>query len=192
MNMDVFSNEQQVVPLVDIKKEGLKIGVINGLIGLLLMYGSYFMGLDAFINQQYLNTFLPYMIIILLITGFQLRKRNGGYLSFKEAIKFTFLSYVVATVMIAIGTYILFNIIDKDLTQKAFVLGLEKSRAMMERMGASEEEIEKTIGKADSKNLETGLKTTILGTGTTLIFAFVKSLLISIIIRKEKPAYSQQ
>ena len=190
--MDVFSNEQQVVPLVDIKKEGLKIGVINGLIGLLLMYGSYFMGLDAFINQQYLNTFLPYMIIILLITGFQLRKRNGGYLSFKEAIKFTFLSYVVATVMIAIGTYILFNIIDKDLTQKAFVLGLEKSRAMMERMGASEEEIEKTIGKADSKNLETGLKTTILGTGTTLIFAFVKSLLISIIIRKEKPAYSQQ
>jgi hypothetical protein len=189
--MDVFSNNMET-PLVDIKREAIKIGIINGVIAVSLMYISYYMGMDAFMNQQYLNPFLPYMMIILLIAGFRLRKLNGGYLSFKEAIKFTFLSYVIATVLMAIGTYILFNLIDKDLTQKAFVLGLEKSRALMERMGASEEEIEKTIGKMGSEKLETGFKTTLLGTGTTLIWAFVKSLLISIVIRKEKPAFSQQ
>lgn len=189
--MDVFSNDKET-PLVDFKKEGIKVGIINGLIALTLMYGSYFMGMDVFINQQYLNTFLPYMIIVLLITGFQLRKKNGGYLSFKEAIKFTFLSYVIAAVLIAFGTYILFNIIDKDLTEKSFVLGLEKTRGLMERFGASDEEIEKTLGRMENEKTETGFKTILLGTGLGLIWDFVKSLLISIIIRKEKPAFLQQ
>jgi Protein of unknown function (DUF4199) len=189
--MDVFSTENEA-PLVDMKREGIKIGIINGLIALTIMYGSYFIGMDAFMNQQYLNTFLPYMIIILLIAGFQLRKKNGGYLSFKEAIQFTFVSYVIAAILVAIGTYILFNLIDKDLTEKTFTLGLEKTRGIMERMGASDEEIEKTIGKMDEEKAETGFKTILLGTGLGLIWDFVKSLLISIIIRKEKPAFSQQ
>lgn len=188
--MDVFSNDTEA-PLVDIKREGIKIGIINGLIALTLMYGSYFMGMDVFINQQYLNTFLPYMIIILLIAGFQLRKKNGGYLSFKQAIQFTFLSYVIAAIMIAIGTYILFNLVDKDLTEKSFVLGLEKTRGLMERMGASDEEIEKTLERMENEKTETGFKTILLGTGLGLIWDFVKSLLISIIIRKEKPAFLQ-
>jgi hypothetical protein len=189
--MDVFSSEKETT-LVDTKREGIKVGIINGLIALALMYGSYFMGMNTFINQQYFNTFLPYMITVLLITGFQLRKRNGGYLSFKEAIKFTFLSYVIAAVIVAIGTYILFNLIDKDLTEKTFVLGMEKTRGFMERMGASDEEIEKTLGKMENQKAETGFKTILLGTGMGLIWDFVKSLLVSIIIRKEKPAFLQQ
>ena len=189
--MDVFSNEKEA-PLVNLKREGIKVGIINGLIALTLMYGSYFMGMDVFINQQYINTFLPYMIIILLITGFQLRKKNGGYLSFKEAMQFTFLSYVIAAILIAIGNYIIYNLIDKDLTEKSFVLGIEKTRGLMERMGAPEEEIDKTLERMENEKTETGFKTILLGTGLGLIWDFVKSLLISIIIRKEKPAFSQQ
>lgn len=189
--MDVFSTEQQA-PLVDFKREGFKIGIINGIFALILMYGSYYMGMDTFMNQQYISAFLPYMIIVLLIAGFQLRKKNGGYLSMREAIQFTFVSYIIAAVIIAIGTYILFNLIDKDLTEKTFKLGLEKSRALMERMGAPEEEIEKTIGKMGDQKAETGFKNIILGTGVGLIWDFVKSLLISLVIRKEKPAFLQQ
>jgi Protein of unknown function (DUF4199) len=188
--MDVFSNGNEA-PLVDFKREGIKVGIINGLIALTLMYGSYFMGMDLFIKQQYLNTFLPYMIVVLLITGFQLRKKNGGYLSFKQAIQFTFMSYVIAAILVAIGTYILFNLIDKDLTQKSFVLGMEKTRALMERFGASDEEIERTLERMENEKTETGFKTILLGTGLGLIWDFVKSLLITLIIRKEKPAFIQ-
>jgi len=189
--MDVFSNDREA-PLVDVKREGIKVGIINGLIALALMYGSYSMGMDVFINQQYLNTFLPYMIIVLLIAGFRLRKKNGGYLSFKEAMQFTFLSYVIAAILIAIGTYILYNLIDKDLTEKSFALGIEKTRGVMERLGASDDEIEKTLGRMENEKTETGFKTILLGTGLGLIWDFVKSLLITLIIRKEKPAFLQQ
>jgi hypothetical protein len=189
--MDIFTTQEGVTG-INTTREGVKIGIFNGLFALTLLYGSYYIGLDVFINQQYITSFFPYMIIVLLIAGFQLRKKNGGYLSFKEAIRFSFLSYVVAAVIIAIGTYILYNFIDKDLTAKSFALSVEKTRGFMERMGASDKEIEDTIGKLDEETKETGFKTIVLGTGMGLIWDFVKSLLISIIIRKEKPAFSQQ
>lgn len=189
--METYNSEQQAYqPQVNFVKEGTKIGFINGGIALLLMYGSYFAGLDTFVSVQFISLFIPYMIIILIVYGFQLRKRNGGFLSFKEGLQFTFMSYVMATLLIALGTYILFNFIDKDLTQKSFDMGLEKTKKFMENMGAKPEEIDKQIGNFGSTPQKTGTGNIILGMGTDLIWHFVKSLLITLIIRREKPAYS--
>jgi len=107
--MDVLESEQQYQPQINFVREGLKIGLINGAIALLLMYGSYFAGLDTFVTVQFISVFIPYMIIILIIYGFQLRKRNGGYLSFKDGLQYTFMSYVIVTLLVAVGTYILYN-----------------------------------------------------------------------------------
>ncbi|MDB5197542.1 MAG: hypothetical protein JWP88_1913, partial [Flaviaesturariibacter sp.] len=83
--------------LVDFKKEGLKYGLLNGVLGLCLMYGTYYISFDAFTKMQFIGRFIPYMMLILVLAGLQIRKRNGGYLPFKDAIKFTFLSYVISS-----------------------------------------------------------------------------------------------
>jgi membrane-bound ClpP family serine protease len=175
-------------PPVDLKREGLKYGVLNGLFAMLIMYGSYFVGFDFFVTTQFTAGFIPYMMIILIIVGFQLRRRNGGYLAFKEAIRFAFLSYVVAAVIIAIGTYILYNVVDKNLTQKTFEASLEKTRQMMQRLNAPQAEINSTLEKMQGTSHVTDAKTIFLGLGIGLILDFVKSMIISIIIRREKPA----
>lgn len=187
--MDAFEHAQQPVSTINFVQEGLKIGIINGVFALLLIYVPYYMGLNTFVNVQFVANFLPYMIAVLLIKGLQLRKENGGYLSFKEGLQFAFASYVVAAVLVAIGTYILYNVIDKDLTQKVFDTTIEKTRGMMERMKMPDDEIDKAIADAQSKKQETGLKNIILGTGLGLIWDFVKSLLVALIIRREKPAF---
>jgi len=187
--MENYNSEQTYQPQVNFVKEGTKIGMINGGIALLLMYGSYFAGLDTFVTVQFVSLFIPYMIIILIVYGLQLRKRNGGYLSFKEGLQFTFMSYVMATLLIAVGTYILYNFIDKDLTQKSFDLGMEKTRKFMENMGAKPEEIDKQIEGFGSSPQKTGPGNVILGVGTDLIWHFIKSLLITLIIRKERRAF---
>ncbi|MCW3073646.1 MAG: hypothetical protein JWP69_715 [Flaviaesturariibacter sp.] len=186
---EISTGEFNTSPL-DLKKEGIKYGVLNGLFALLIMYGSYFVGFEFFVTAQFTAGFIPYMMIILVIAGLQLRKRNGGYLAFKEAIKFTFLSYVISAIIIAIGTYILYNIIDKDLTQKTFEASLEKTRNMMERLNAPADEIDKTLEKMHGTNQVTDAKTIFLGMGIGLILDFVKSMVISIIIRKEKPVFN--
>jgi amino acid transporter len=186
---EVILENEEIQPQVDMVKEGIKIGIINGLFALILMFGSYFMGLDTFVNVQFFASFIPYMIIVLIIYGLQLRKKNGGYLPFRDALKFTFLSYVIASLLIAIGTYILFNLVDKDLTQKVFDLTIEKTRGIMSNMGVSEAEIDTQLSKLEAEKKETGLKNIFLGYGLDLIWNFVKSLLITLVIRREKPVF---
>jgi len=183
--MEVFNSEQTVQPTINFVREGVKIGLINGAIALLLMYGSYFAGLDTFVTVQFISKLIPYMMLILIIYGFQLRKRNGGYLAFRDGLKYSFMSYVIVAVLVAIGTYILFNLVDKDLTQKSFDLSMEKMKGTFINMGMKEEEIEKAMGKRDAQ--KTDLPTIFLGTGFGLIWDFIVSLLVALIIRREKP-----
>ena len=183
--MEVLNHEAHQ-PQINFIKEGVKIGLINGAIALLLMYGSYFAGLDTFVNVQFFSRFIPYMMIILIIYGIQLRKRNGSYLSFKDGLQYSFMSYVIVGLMMAIGTYILFNLVDKDLTQKSFDVSVQKMKHAFTSMGMSEEEIEKAIGKKDVQKTDFG--TIFLGTGIGWIWDFVVSLIVTLIIRREKPA----
>lgn len=184
--MEVLNKEIHQPP-INFIREGVKIGLINGAIALLLMYGSYYAGMDTFVNVQFFSRFIPYMMIILIIYGFQLRKRYGGYLSFKEGLQYSFVSYVVVGVLVAIGTYILFNLVDKDLTQKSFELSMEKMKQTFTSMGMKEEEIEKAMGNKEVQ--KTDLKTIFLGTGFGWIWDFVVSLIVSLIIRREKPVF---
>lgn len=186
--MNVLETESAGASTVNFIREGVKIGLINGLFGLLLMYGSYFISFDTFVNTQFITGFIPYMIIVLIIYGFQLRKRNGNFLAFKEGLQYAFVSYIIAALLIAIGTYILYNVIDKNLTERVFDASIEKTRHMMERMGAPEEQITKTLDDTAKGKKETNLKNIFLGTGWDLIWSFVKSLIIALIIRREKPA----
>ncbi len=174
---------------VDMQKEGLKIGLLNGAFALLVMFVGYWMGIQSYLDIKMAERFVPYMIIILLITGFSLRKKNGGYLSFKQGLQFAFLSYVVAAIMIAVGTYVLYNLIDPELGKISFEEGLKRNRVLLEKLGTPEKEIESNLARARKAGSDTGFKEIFLGMGLGLIWDFMKSLLISLVIRKEKPAF---
>lgn len=182
--MEGYNSTNTAKPL-NFVKEGFRIGLVNGAIALLLLYGSYFVGLEFFVKTQFISIFLPYMIAILIIYGLRLKKRNGNYLPFKDALQFSFMSYVVVAVLIAIGTYILYMVIDPDLTRKSFEISSEKLRAFMEELKVDQADIDKQLDKMEAR--QTTLKNIILGVGSGLIWDFVKSLLVSLVIRREKP-----
>ncbi len=171
---------------VNVVNEGVKYGVICGLLAVLIMYGSWAAGLNTFVACQFWTNFIPYMIVIIIVGGLQLRKNNGGILPYAQALKFSFLAYVVVAVILAIATYVLYNLIDKELTAKSLQIALEKTRAMMEKFGSSEEDIAKALKRAEEGGQETGIGKILLGTGIGLIWDFIKSLLIALVIRKEE------
>jgi hypothetical protein len=167
--------------------EGIKYGVICGLLAVVIMFGSWAAGLNTFVACQFWFNFIPYMIVIIIVGGLQLRKNNGGILSYANALKFSFLAYVIAGVILAIATYILYNLIDKELTAKSMQIAIEKTRAMMEKFGASEEDIAKNMKKMEDGAAEgSGMGKILLGTGLGYIWDFIKSLLIALVIRKEE------
>ena len=167
-------------------------GVITGLIFLALNFGAWAMaGTDTYVSVIGITTFIPYVIIILIIGGIKLRKQHENLMTFAEALKFTFLAYVIYALMEAIGNYVLYAIVDPDLTAKVLEISLQKTQKMMQAFGASEQQIEDAMSKAQKEPQHTSFKQIFLGLGITLIWNFVKSLLISLIIRRE-PKFEDQ
>ncbi|MEN9685842.1 MAG: hypothetical protein RLZZ28_1628 [Bacteroidota bacterium] len=171
----------------NVVNEGLKWGSICGLIAILITYGSWAAGLSSFVTITFFSTFVPYMVAIIVFAGISLKKQNNGVLPFSQALKFSFLSYVTVAVILAIGTYVLYNLIDPELTLKSVQASAEKTRSMMEKFGAKEEDIEKAIQSMEAEGAKgTGIGKILMGTGLGLIWDFCKSLLISLVIRKEE------
>lgn len=167
-------------------KEAFKYGAICALILILLNYISWAMGMETFVKVSFWSKFVPYMIIIIILGGLQLRKKNNGFLSFNEALKFCFLCYVVVEVMFGISNYILYNLVDTQLAKKSFDIAMQQTRAMLEKMGQSSEKIDEAMKRDNSSSIDMGIGKIFLGTGLALIWDFVLALLISLIIRKEE------
>lgn len=179
------------VDLVDFKKEGLKYGAILSVIALLIMIGSYAAGIDTFLKVSGIFAFVPYMIIILIVGLLDLRKKNGGYMSFKQGLQFCFLAYAVAAVVTAIATYVLYNYVNPDLTRISYEKGLEYTQSMMEKFGASDADVEKAMNDASAKQTPTtGIGTVLQGSAYGLIWSFVLSCILAAIFKKEKPLFN--
>lgn len=166
--------------------EGVKYGVICALIALLSVFGSWAAGDAAFASIQKYSTFIPYMFVIILLGTFSVRKQNNGYLSFAEGLKFSFLAFALSTIILGLGNYILFNLIDTGLSERIAVIAIEDMQKMMEKFGATEEDIEKSIASSADSLKDTGFKKIILGVGISLIIGFIEAAIISAVAKKEE------
>lgn len=170
---------------VNISKEAIKYGTIGGLLSLVVMYGSWAMGLDTFVSARFVSSFIPYVLLVLIFAGISVRKQNDNLLTFAQALKFSFLAYVIVELIFAAGTYVLFNLIDAELAQKTLVIAMEKTQKFMENMGASAEDIEKSLDRTKDSGKDMSFKNVFLGMGLYLIWDFILSLLAAVIIRRE-------
>jgi len=172
---------------VNVINEGIKYGIIGGLIFLLINFGAWGLGSTAtIVSAISISSFVPYMIVILIIVGLSLRKQNDNLLTFQNALKFAFVAYIVVALTEAIGNYVLFNFVDHDLTAKVFEISKDKALKMMQKFGASDQQIDEAMKKMDADSKQTTFKTVFLGLGLALVWNFCKALLIALVIRKEE------
>jgi hypothetical protein len=172
---------------VNVVKEGSKYGLIGGLLFLLINYGTWGLGSTAtFVSVIGISSFIPYMIAILIITGFSLRKANNNVLTFQDALKFAFVAYIIISLTEAVGNYVLYNFLDHNLTAKVFEISKEKALKLMQKFGASDQQVDDAMKKMDADTKETTFKNVILGLGLALVWGFCKSMLVALIIRKEE------
>ena len=173
-------------------KQGVTYGIVGGLIFLALLFGLWAVGsVENFVAVTGVTTLITYLFIILLVVGFKLRKDNGGLYSFKEALQFTFVAYVVFALIEALGNYVLYALVDPDMTAKVMEISIAKTLQMMEKFGASEAQIEDTVKRMQAEPKITSFKQVFLGLGLAIVFNFVKALILSIIIKKNEEVPDQ-
>lgn len=163
-------------------------GVLGGIIFAGLSFGTYYSGINSYFSFKAVYNFIPAVTILILVFGFNLRKKADSFISFKEVLQYAMVAFLIYEVFVAVTSYLLFIVIDPMLTEKLKNRGIEFAKEILTASGKSKDEINNELGKAQRQTETTGFKNIFLGFGMFLILDFMLSLLIAAIVKKDRPA----
>ncbi|MBF01687.1 MAG: DUF4199 domain-containing protein [Flavobacterium sp.] len=166
------------------KKNGIKFGIISGIIGILSMIIPYVLDLSLLVKWWYgLSILLIYFIIgcILLINT---RKELNDILSFKDAFKTYFISALIGIFIGVLFNIIFFNYVDTEVAQQVKELNIENTVAMMKKFGAPTSSIKETVEKLEDYN-QFGVVEQLKGIIWSLIGSTIFGLILAAIFKRK-------
>ena len=170
----------------------IKNGLLIGLIVIVLNIVYYFIDpLFAFTNTWVGIFSFVLLIVLLVVLGLDIRKKIGGYWSFGEAFMSLIIMVAIVILLSTIYSFILFKFVDPQLPAKATAALLEKTTAMLNKMGLDQSKIDASTesfknGEMEAK-MQPTLKNELVAFGTGLLIYGVISLIIAAIIKKKTP-----
>lgn len=168
----------------NILKFGLLLGIINIIIGLII----YIIDITLMVTWWLGIGILILNFCIVLYAGFTYRKSAGGFLSFKNAFIFVFLTLVLSGFIGLLFNMFLFNVLDPGLGEVLADESVKQMVGMMESFGAPEENIDEAIEEARAN---ASSQFSFLGGIKTYLWSFIGyaigALIIGAIIKKKNP-----
>ena len=169
------------------KNLGVLYGLINAGVAIVFTVILYLGGAKTFVNPiAYVGVALP--IVVCVLGGLQIRKQQGGYLEFSEALKNTFLILVIGSLIATLFQFILFNYIDVSFRQALAQVTAEQAEKLMRRLGAPESQIDEAVEKTLNQNNYT-IGRLLLGFVVGCIWWFIVALIVSAIIKRKRPPF---
>ena len=166
---------------------GLNYGIIAGLVITVITLLQYLGGLDMYLSPIGYVTYLV-IITMAVLAALKVRNKNEGFLEFSQALKVTFTVFAIALLIQTLFTYILLNFIDVSFKEAVSQEVLNKSEEMMKKFGATDSQIDAALESERTKD-QFAFTRVLLGYALTCIVAFIFCLLISLIVKKSKPAF---
>lgn len=166
---------------------GINYGIIAGLVITVVTLLQYLGGLDMYLSPIGYVTYLV-IITMAVLAALKVRNKNEGFLEFSQALKVTFTVFAIALLIQTLFTYILLNFIDVSFKEAVSQEVLNKSEEMMKKFGATDSQIDAALESERTKD-QFAFTRVLLGYALTCIVAFIFCLLISLIVKKSKPAF---
>ncbi len=165
----------------------VKWGIIIGFVYAVMLWLRYSMGADNPIMLG-LWTMVGYIIVLvlMLVSGFKLRKNNGGFIEFREIFKYLFITVLIFELFYAAFNYIYLTYIDPEFFTKVKAA----TETMLLNANESQDKIDEMLEKMDTDaaanmNLVSVLKSYLVSIAISGIFA----LIFSLIIKKKKDPF---
>jgi hypothetical protein len=135
--------------------------------------------------------YVSYLVLITfaVLAALKVRKSNEGFIEFSQALKVTFTVFAIALLLQSVFNYVLFNFIDPDFKDAVSQEVMLKTEQMMKKFGASDSQIEEALEGERNKD-QFAIGRVMLGYAISCIVAFIFCLLISVIVKKSKPAFN--
>lgn len=175
------------------QEKPISVRLLFGGIATLVMLGIIFLGYkggtDTFLNQTFfLINLIP--LVCGVIATFIQKKRQGGYLEFRDALKIIFGILVVALALQGLFIWLLLHVFDPHFGQTLGPASLIHTEATYRRFGVPEDEIRRSIAQQKGTDpFSPG--SLLLGTAIYYVLGFVVSAGLAAIVKRKKPEERQ-
>lgn len=169
-------------------------GLVIGFITIVIQLASYYFLPHLLGNMFYGVVVMVISLAVYIIFTVDLRKKVGGYWSFREALKGIFLMAFIAGVFSSAVTNLFYKFIEPNAFEKVSGYVLNGLSSTYEKLGMSQDKIDETIGDVES-SLKSQYDPTVAQFFRTLSFAilvqFIMSLIFAAVFKKEAPYFHQ-
>ncbi|MCT4625197.1 MAG: DUF4199 domain-containing protein [Schleiferiaceae bacterium] len=173
-------------PLV--KKYGIKYGGIAISVGILYFLIAYIFNEQLFANWWMGILLLIFNFVMMVMAVVAMKKEQGGFISYKEAVSVFSFSYIVVAIINLVFSLLMFHVVDPGLADRVMEISIEMAVSMSERFGAPEEQIQAQIDQmkeADTYGVYGLFKTAMWG----IIIYTVLGLIVAAFMKKDKPVF---
>lgn len=181
----------------EIRKKAIQPGIILGIVSLALSIFTFFFIIEIVSSpiMMVVSPLLFAVVIPIIITVFlmlDLRKKIGGFWSFKQATTGAFVIFIVAYAISYVGNLVYTRVIDKTVVERMSATMLDGTERMMENANAPQEKIDEAMDNA-KKQMEEQKNLTVTSVTKGLLIAivmyFILSLIFGAIFKREGVRY---
>ena len=163
----------------------VKYGLIAGVLGVILGLITYIMGTAAFFHWS--NGIVGLLILIwaMVMAGNAFRSSNGGYASWKEMLKPTFIVGIISGLISTVFQFLMFNVIDTGLAdaQKEAVVATMEGYADV----IGEEGMDKFMDNLEAQSFGFGPTQAFQNILLLIIGSFIIAAIVSAILKRNRP-----
>jgi len=173
---------------INYKEEVLKAGLIMAGVSIIMTMLIYVINIELMVSWWFGLMSLALSMGIAIYLGISYRNLCGGFLSYKESLKFSFLAFLVSYAIGIVFNILLYTVIDPGLPEVMKDLTMEATVGMLESFGTPQEVIDASMVEIENSVMESTSPSGILKSspwGVLIMFLF--AVIASIFIKKNEP-----
>lgn len=167
-----------------IKKNGLKYGIISGLIAVAVTLGVYLIDYKMFASGGVGIISLIAGATVSILMFINTKKQLNGVLSFKEGFTLYFFYAINSIAIATLFNILLYNVIDPELKVKVTEIIIEKTVEAMKAFGGDNNMLKEMISKLKSED-NFSVVNQALGSIYTLLFSSIWGLILAAIFKSK-------
>lgn len=164
-------------------KPAVEIGLISLMVSTVFLISAYVFDLSLLTSFGAGIVIIVIRAVLLALSPIQVRKKAGGFISFKHAFSAVVISTLVSSIPYLIIAFLLFKVIDPDAAVQMKELTIQATADSMQSWGVDQATIDQSIEEID-KTDQYSFASLFKGLLTSVIVAALYGLIVAAIVKK--------
>lgn len=179
--------------LENLNKAAINNGVIIGILSTVIGIVVFYVAPTLFGAMWFAIANMVFLLAVYIFFTIDLRKKIGGYWSFRQALKGIFLMAFIAGLILSITNYVFYKFVEPEGFTKISGYVEEGTTKTFESMGMDEDQIETAVSeqlKGLKKQFDPTPMEFLQNFGIAILIEFIMSLIFAAIFKKEAPIFA--